>query len=138
LAQNLKIIEVSAGIIRNGDDILLAQRPPGSRHAGFWEFPGGKFEDGETPESCLKRELIEELELEIQSPRVVFKYEHSLDRGILLRLYFIECYMVAGSSPKPVHGQGIVWLPPAGLLDFQLLEPDRAAVEFLAGKHRNQ
>jgi 8-oxo-dGTP diphosphatase len=55
---------VTAGIIRRNDSVLLARRPPGERLAGFWEFPGGKVEKGETPEACLARELQEELAIQ--------------------------------------------------------------------------
>ena len=133
----MKIVEVSAGIVRNGDMILLAQRPPESRHAGRWEFPGGKLEQGETPEECLHRELCEELQLEIHSPQVVFQHEHRLDDEVQLRLFFIECELVTGSTPCPVHGQQVIWSKPLGLLDYELLKPDRAAVEFLVKREES-
>ena len=138
MAANLKIIEVSAGIICRNGEILLARRPAGSHHAGCWEFPGGKLEDGETPESCLRRELLEELDLEIQMPRIVFEYEQYKDDDTLLRLYFIECCQVDGSFPKPVYGQKIVWSKPGGIPAYELLEPDRAAAEFLLKNFDNQ
>jgi 8-oxo-dGTP diphosphatase len=52
---------VAAAIIQKEDCILLARRSPGEKLAGFWEFPGGKVENGESPEECLARELREEL-----------------------------------------------------------------------------
>ncbi len=56
-----KATEVTAAIIRREGRILLLRRAPGQKHAGMWEFPGGKTEPGETPQACLERELAEEL-----------------------------------------------------------------------------
>ena len=100
--------------------------------------PVANWKTGETPESCLRRELLEELDLEIQMPRIVFEYEQYKDDDTLLRLYFIECRQVDGSFPKPVHGQKIVWSKPAGIPAYELLEPDRAAAEFLLKNCDNQ
>ena len=55
-----KIIRVTAAIIESGNKILIAQRKAkDSLFGGLWEFPGGKIEDGETPEECMARELME-------------------------------------------------------------------------------
>lgn len=61
------MIQVAAGIIEDGrGNVLIAQRPPGKRLAGFWEFPGGKVEAGESAAQALVRELKEELELDVR------------------------------------------------------------------------
>jgi 8-oxo-dGTP diphosphatase len=63
----MRRIEVAAAVIFRADGrFLLAQRPPGKVYAGYWEFPGGKIEDGETAESALRRELREELGIEVR------------------------------------------------------------------------
>ena len=58
-------LTVTAAIIIEDGRVLIAQRPPGGRHAGEWEFPGGKVEPGETPAAALERELQEELGLQV-------------------------------------------------------------------------
>jgi len=61
----MKMVLVSAVALVDGDGrVLLAQRPQGKAMAGLWEFPGGKVEQGETPEAALVRELQEELGIE--------------------------------------------------------------------------
>ncbi|TPW19804.1 MAG: 7,8-dihydro-8-oxoguanine triphosphatase, partial [Elusimicrobia bacterium] len=58
------MISVCAGVILRSGGVLLARRAPGRRHAGQWEFPGGRVEPGESPQAALKRELREELGIE--------------------------------------------------------------------------
>src|ERR1700760_3486029 len=60
------LLVVAAAIINPHNEVLLAQRPPGKRLAGKWEFPGGKVEQGETPEAALARELHEELGIHVK------------------------------------------------------------------------
>lgn len=60
------MIEVAAAIIEDEQGrILIARRKPGKSQAGMWEFPGGKIEQGEMPEDCLRRELMEEMQIHI-------------------------------------------------------------------------
>jgi len=58
--------KVTAAIIIKGNKVLIAQRAPGENLAGKWELPGGKIESGETPQECLKREIREELDVDIE------------------------------------------------------------------------
>ena len=81
---------VTAGIIRRQATVLLTRRPVGSRHAGKWEFPGGKLEDGESPAECLRRELLEELDLEVQVGAIYDVIHHRYDFGPILLLAY-EC-----------------------------------------------
>ena len=64
----MKVIEVAAGLITHEGRYLIARRKAGVHLAGFWEFPGGKREAGETLEECLHRELREELNVRIHAP----------------------------------------------------------------------
>ncbi len=59
------MIEVTAAIIQHEGKVLIARRPAGDPLAGEWEFPGGKIEPGETPQECLRREIKEELSIDI-------------------------------------------------------------------------
>lgn len=62
----MQTLNVTAAIIERGREILTAQRLKDSHMGLRWEFPGGKIEPGESPEDCLKREIKEELDLDIQ------------------------------------------------------------------------
>jgi len=59
------MIKVTAAIIIESGKVFIAKRKPTGRLSGMWEFPGGKLEYGEIPEQCLKRELREELEIDV-------------------------------------------------------------------------
>jgi len=85
------MINVTAAIIEKKGKILAARRKPGSHLAGYWEFPGGKMEDGESPEECLHRELAEEFK--IDSNIGLFIAESIYDYGtkvIRLMAYLVD------------------------------------------------
>ncbi len=70
-------IDVAVGILmKPNGDVLLGQRPDGKPYPGYWEFPGGKVENGETPEAALIRELREELGVEVEVERLLWLGEH--------------------------------------------------------------
>ena len=72
-----EIQQVAAAIIVDEGFVLVARRAPGQKMAGFWEFPGGKIEPGETLESCIERELAEELGLVGEARDVVATNVHA-------------------------------------------------------------
>ena len=84
---------VTAAILVKDDKILLAKRPANDRLPNKWELPGGKIEDGETPEVCLQRELFEEFGIKVKVADFfcssVFTYAHTHIK-IKLPAYFVE------------------------------------------------
>jgi 8-oxo-dGTP diphosphatase len=85
------MIEVTAGVIENRGKILIARRSPGKHLAGYWEFPGGKVETGETYEECLARELKEELDLNVTVHEHIADSEFTYgDKQIRLKAYFAK------------------------------------------------
>ncbi|MGC2164965.1 MAG: Nudix family hydrolase [Gallionella sp.] len=105
---NFKIVEVAAAVLQRPDNsFLLAQRPPDKIWAGYWEFPGGKIEPGETPYHALVRELREELGIEVTTafPWVtrVFTYPHAT-----VRLNFFRVTEWQGEL-HPHEGQQFSW-----------------------------
>ena len=110
--EKTKIVEVSAAVLQRPDNtFLLAQRPPGKIWAGYWEFPGGKIEPGETPYHALVRELQEELGITVQTAYPwltrVFTYPHAT-----VRLNFFRVTAWSGEL-HPHEGQQFSWQHPA-------------------------
>ena len=103
-----KIVEVAVGVlIRPDGDFLLTSRPPGKVYEGYWEFPGGKLESGETVEQALRRELQEEIGISIGSVEPwnveTVDYPHAL-----VRLNF--CKVFDWSGDLHMHeGQTFSW-----------------------------
>ena len=106
-----KLVEVSAAVLQKPDNsFLLAQRPKDKIWAGYWEFPGGKLEPGETAHHALIRELHEELGIEVETayPWItrIFTYPHAT-----VRLNFFRVTQWRG-EPHPHEGQQFAWQVP--------------------------
>jgi len=101
-------IAVAVGILMqpNGD-VLLAQRPAGKPYAGYWEFPGGKVEPGESILAALKREFVEELGVEIVSAEPWCGVEHIYPHAHV-RLHFYLSRAWRG-APQSLEGQAFAW-----------------------------
>ena len=93
------MIVVSAGVIRRGGKFLLCQRNEGAHQELLWEFPGGKLEEGESPESALERELREELNIETRAGRVLDAVFHRYPgRDVLV--VFLESELASGEPQR--------------------------------------
>jgi 8-oxo-dGTP diphosphatase len=125
------MITVTAGIITDGDRMLICQRRAGSRFPLKWEFPGGKMEDGESPEFCLRRELREELAIEAEVGPEVYRTEHRYSNGFAVRLLFFRILCYTG-APVNRAFERIEWAPRADLASYDFLEADRELVERMA------
>jgi 8-oxo-dGTP diphosphatase len=109
--------------------VLIAERPPGKHMAGRWEFPGGKVGVAESEEAALRRELKEELGIEVQAARALLRLTHPYpDRSVALSLWIIERYR---GTPAPLDGQRLQWVAPAELGAQDILEADRPFVAAL-------
>ncbi|HDG97241.1 MAG TPA: 8-oxo-dGTP diphosphatase MutT [Desulfobacterales bacterium] len=120
-------LEVTAALVWDGDRILIARRPPGTHMEGYWEFPGGKREPGETLEQCLKRELMEELGLEVEvlEPLVRVNYEYQ-DR--IVELHVFHCKVLKGEAVAK-ESQEICWVSPKDLGKYSFPPPDKEIVK---------
>jgi mutator protein MutT len=99
-------IVVAAAIIEHDERMLVTRRQKGVHLEGYWEFPGGKCDQGETLAQCLSRELREELDLDVDVGREVFSTAHAYeDRKV--ELHFFRCEM--RSQPAPQLGQQMQW-----------------------------
>lgn len=100
--------EVTAAIILKDNKVLIAQRAPGENLEGKWEFPGGKIEPGETPQDCLKREIWEELEVNIDFLEYFGDSIYGYTNGTI-KLIAFRCQWLSGHFTLKVHSQ-IAWV----------------------------
>jgi len=110
----LLLVAACALIDRDGR-VLLAQRREGDPMAGFWEFPGGKLEEGETPEQALIRELKEELDVETDTTclaPIAFSSHDSGDFHLLMPLFVCRKWV---GQPKAIEAQALKWVQPIEL-----------------------
>lgn len=126
----MKLIKVCAALIFNDGKVLLSRRPAHQAHAGYWEFPGGKIEPGESPAQCLQRELKEELDIEVTVYDTVYMLEHEYPgKNISLRL--MRCRIKDGREPVACEQQEYAWVERRKLMSYDLLPADRPIAEFL-------
>jgi mutator protein MutT len=101
-------VRVGIGLVRRGDRFLIRRRPAGSAMAGYWEFPGGKCEAGESPEDATRRECREETGLEVGRlalRRVItHRYPHAW-----VELYYYDCEP-RPPAEEPVPSAGFRWV----------------------------
>lgn len=116
------MISVTCAIIEKNGKILIARRARDQRLAGKWEFPGGKLEDGETPEECLKRELEEEFGIQAEVGEFITSNRHHYDHAFIELLAYRVTY-VSGSFTLVDH-DSIRWVSPEELPDYDLSGAD--------------
>jgi 8-oxo-dGTP diphosphatase len=113
-------VPVVAGLIRRQGKVLVGQRPEGSSLAGTWEFPGGKIELGESPESALARELKEELGIDAEIGPLKFAASHTYGKTGILFLFF-EVKFWKGQIKTQQH-LDLKWVTPKELAQLNLPE----------------
>lgn len=116
-------MKVTCAIIVQKGSILLTRRCCHSDRAGLWEFPGGKVHEGESNETCIQREIWEELKINIlvrsELPSIHYAYS---DKTICLIPFVCE---ITEGEPMPVVHDEISWVAPENLLNFDLCLADR-------------
>lgn len=125
------IVRVAAAILQRGDGkVLLAQRLPGTPYAGFWEFPGGKLEPGESAHDALLRELNEELGIVVTraAPWLTQRYEYPHAH---VELDFFRVFEWQG-EPHGRDGQRIAWQQPTAIEVTPLLPANAPVLRALA------
>lgn len=123
-------IHAVAGILWRGSRFLAVRRPPGKVMAGYWEFPGGKIEDGESADDALSRELREELGVTDIRASFWRTERHDYAHGRIT----LEIFHVRGFSgePSPLEGQGLRWVTSGEALSMGFLPADLPVVRDLA------
>ena len=125
----MTVIEVAAGLIQRDGRYLIARRKAGVHLAGYWEFPGGKREIGESLEECLQRELFEELSVRIDTPvpyRIVL---HEYPEKTV-ELHFFRCAIESGEA-QPLDCAELRWVLPEEFAQFDFPPADGVILESL-------
>ena len=118
-----RLVDVTAAVIGGPDGkILVCSRPAGTHMAGKWEFPGGKIEPGETPEACIRREIREELGMEIAVGPVLTVMEHDYGVKYVHVTFFLA---VSDDTPSAKDRQGFRWVTPEDIESVDFLDADR-------------
>jgi mutator protein MutT len=127
--QEPRPIRVLAAVLEKNGRWLIAKRRKGDRFGGLWEFPGGKLERGETPETGLARELYEELGIRARVGRYLGSVFYS-SPGFAIELSAYRVSYRAGSFRLQDHEE-VRWVSPGEVGDFALTEPDRLLLDKL-------
>ena len=123
-------IDVAAGLIFHQGKLLIAQRFPGAHLGGFWEFPGGKVEPGETFGECLAREIREELAIEVKVLEEVTEVTHEYP-GKSVHLRFFRCAFLTGDL-KAIGCAAFAWIQRQELADYQFPGADLEIIGLLS------
>ncbi|WP_127532981.1 8-oxo-dGTP diphosphatase MutT [Paenibacillus kobensis] len=127
------MIEVAAAIIENEQgQLLIARRKKGKSQEGLWEFPGGKIEKGESPEACLRRELLEEMQIVIR-PYAYFGTNDHHYGATHIRLIAYRAHYISGVVTLVDHDD-YRWVEREALREYTFAPADVKFVEMLAGE----
>ena len=122
-------IVVTAAVIERDDAFLVTRRLEGVHLEGFWEFPGGKCEPGESHTACITREILEELGTGVRVGPEIFAVEHGYTERVV-ELHFFACELTG--QPEAILGQEMRWVCRADLRTLQFPPADAELIEMLA------
>lgn len=124
--------DVAAGLIMCDGLLLIAQRKHGKSLEYKWEFPGGKLEEGETLEECLRREMMEEMQLEVfvREPFVTSSYDYDFGT-IVLHSFWATCK--SKDIPVVLEHEQYKWVKPSDLTQYDFAPADKPIIEAILG-----
>jgi len=117
-------LTVAAAVIKRRGEVLITQRPLQGLLGGMWEFPGGKLLNGEDLDTCLKREIREELGIDVRIGDLFGVYRHAYTH-YRVTLHAFVCAMKNGDKPKPIQVNAMRWSKIAELSAFPMGKIDR-------------
>ena len=127
-------VEVAAGVVlrktnHQSWEVLIAKRQDDKHQGGLWEFPCGKIEVGESPESALQRELKEEVNISISSPQFFKQIDHDYgDKRVRLLFYTVKEFT---GLAQGLEGQETCWVPVGELAQYNFPEANQQIVEMV-------
>jgi len=127
-------VRVVAAVVRRGDRLLLTQRPPGDPLGLMWEFPGGKIEEGESPEHALVRELHEELGVHGRPLEVLEVNSHYYAHGLEVEIVFVRCELDSLEFTPSAAVHAVRWVNPAEIDLDEVLAADRELLRGLGAR----
>jgi 8-oxo-dGTP diphosphatase len=127
----LSTIEVAAGLVFREGKLLISRRAEGSHLSGFWEFPGGKREPNESFEECLRRELREELGIEVEVRQLIQSLTHEYPEKTV-HLKFFHCDWL-GNEPRALQCAAFKWVTREELGQHHFPPADNRLLESLTG-----
>ena len=125
--RELPIVVVAAAIIQQDEKVLLTRRKIDVHQGGLWEFPGGKQEIGETLEQCLRRELKEEIDIEVGDLKLFSTVRHRY-RDKEVELHFFLCSMYQG-IPKSLECLEVAWVTKTDLPFYDFPAADQPVLK---------
>lgn len=138
MTSNKKTVLCTAGVLKRDQSLLIAQRPEGKSFAGWWEFPGGKIEDQETPEDALTRELHEELGIIVETQKLQkildITYEYP-NFHLSMPTFLCEHWE---NDPQGCEGQTLQWVTLKEFSDYQILPANEPIIPTLLKFFKNQ
>ena len=123
------VVQVAAGLILREGRYLIARRKADTHLGGLWEFPGGKRERGESLEACLRRELQEELGIDVTAP-VHFRVIRHGYQEKTVELHFFRCTISRGEAVA-LDCEEVRWVTPDELPNYEFPPADRPLLETL-------
>jgi 8-oxo-dGTP diphosphatase len=127
----METLLVAAAVIERDDRFLVTRRQKGVHLEGFWEFPGGKCDAGETLTACLARELREELDVDARIGAEVLTVAHTYpERSV--ELHFFRCEMIG--DPRPLLDQEMRWVGREDLASLEFPPADTELIAALTGQ----
>src|SRR3954447_15868622 len=130
-AAAMNAVVVTAAVIECEGCFLVTRRPAGVHLEGYWEFPGGKCEPGESHAASLVREIAEELDAAVLVGPEIFAVAHTYPDRIV-QLHFFECRL--SDEPRAALGQEMRWVPRAELTSLAFPPADEELIRRLASR----
>jgi mutator protein MutT len=122
-------IPIGIGLIQREGRFLIRQRPAGTVYEGYWEFPGGKCEPGESPEQATARECLEEVGQAVLVDRLRHVTEYLYPHGFV-RLHFFDCRL-SQPDAEPASESGFIWVNALDLASLRFPEANETLLEKL-------
>lgn len=127
-----QILVAAAAILNSQGQLLIAKRPDDKHQGGLWEFPGGKVEAAESVEAALKRELKEEIGIEVLQCEPLVRIEHDYsDKSVVLDVWIVSSF---SGEAVGLEGQPIEWINPADMDAFQFPEANLPIISALKAR----